>query len=149
MSDVSGRSATGSVGLLSIAVTVEDLDRAVAWWEDVFGAEVLARSRFEQINARVAMVQAPGFKLELLEIEGGYRVPEMFAEPPAHVHPIGGKAIVLETDDLVGLTSELEAKHVTIVWSGVELGDMGPTTAIRDSEGNFMTIFERGALTRG
>lgn len=135
--------AIGSVGLLSIAITVEDLDRATAWWQDVFRASLLTRGEVEPINARVAVLAGPGFNVELIEAQGHFRVPELDAEPPRHVLPIGSKAIALQTDDVATTTEELEAKGVTILWKNMEFLDQGPVTAIRDSEGNLMTIFGR------
>ena len=135
--------ALSSVALSSVAISVESLDRAVGWWGDVFGASVLTRGRIDQIDAEVAVLAGPGLKIELLESKSGFRVPALDAEPPAHLFPIGAKAIVLQADDVPAVTRELEGKGVTFVWKNMEMLDQGPVTAIRDSEGNLMTIVTR------
>lgn len=126
-------------------MTVESLDRATAWWEEMFGATTVLRTHFDAVDADVAIVKGPGVTLELLQVADQVRLPELQAEPPAHLRPIGAKTIVLETDDVSALVDELEAKGVTIVWRDLEAGELGPMSAIRDSEGNLITIFPRSA----
>ena len=127
-----------NVEFLQIAIAVEDLDRAVAWWEEVFGSTTLVRTRLDQFDAEIAILQGPGFKLELLQAGSMVTVPALKVDSPNDPRVIGSKAIVLETDDVEALLDELASKGVGIVWR-----DLGGTGAIHDSEGNLMTIFPR------
>ena len=136
--------ASQAVGLLSIAMSIEDLDRAVAWWQEMFGAELLGGTTLES-GDRLSFLKVLNFRIELIEAPGRFRLPELFADPPANRLPIGGKAIVLEADDVTALTDELAAKGVTIVWRDLEIAGVSPVSAIRDSEGNLMTILPRNA----
>ena len=127
-----------NVNFLQVAIAVEDLDRAVAWWAEIFGSTMLARTRVEEMEADLAWVQGPGLKLELIQAGDMLTVPELQVNSPADRRVIGAKAITLETDDVPALLDELESKGVTIVWR-----DLHGTGGIHDSEGNLMTIFPR------
>ena len=134
----------GSFELMSIAIGVEDLERAIAWWQDTFGGQHLGGVTLPG-GDRLGFVQVANFRVELIEAPGRFRVPELDADPPANRLPIGNKALVLGADDVTVLTDQLAAKGVTIVWRDLELGGISPTSAIRDSEGNLMTILPRAA----
>ncbi|MFG2049454.1 VOC family protein [Micromonospora sp. NPDC048935] len=138
-----------ALSLHNITITVSDIDAAVRWWHDVFGLDETARSRFDAINADVAYVEGHGFRLELLQPADGYRVPDMFLDPPEHIRPIGNKALVLRVDDLAQATNRFRDLGVTIVWDQVDLGDGSVSTAIRDADGNFVNVFQSGASPVG
>jgi len=133
----------------NITTTVSDLDASVAWWRRVFGLTLLNRTRFGAIGAEVAFLQGPGFRLELLQAADGLRLPELTADPPAHIRPIGNKALVFRVEDLAWATQVLRDLDVTIVWDRLDLGDGSISTAIRDNDGNFINIFQEGATPAG
>ncbi|MET7950978.1 VOC family protein [Micromonospora sp. NPDC005324] len=138
-----------TLSLHNITITVSDIDDAVRWWHDVFGMNETARSRFDAIDADVAYVEGHGFRLELLQPANGYRVSDMFLDPPDHVRPIGNKALVLRVDDLAQATSRFRELGVVIVWDQLDLGDGSVSTAIRDTDGNFINVFQAGASPVG
>ena len=138
-----------ALSLHNITTTVSDLDAAVRWWEQVFAMHETARSRFDAIDADVAYVEGHGFRLELLQPATGYRVPDMFLDPPEHIRPIGNKALVFRVDDLAAATSRFQELGVTLVWEQLDLGDGSVSTAIRDNDGNFINVFQSGASPVG
>ncbi|MEU8419510.1 VOC family protein [Micromonospora sp. NPDC048835] len=138
-----------TLSLHNITITVSDIDAAVRWWHDVFGLNETTRSRFDAIDADVAYVDGHGFRLELLQPANGYRVPDMFLDPPEHIRPIGNKALVLRVDDLAQATKRFRDLGVTIVWDQLDLGDGSVSTAIRDADGNFINVFQDGASPVG
>lgn len=133
----------------NITTTVSDLEASVAWWQRVFGLTLLKRTRFDAIGAEVAFLQGPGFRLELLQAADGVRLPELTADPPAHIRPIGNKALVFRVGDLARATRALRDLDVTIVWDQLDLGDGTVSTAIRDNDGNFINIFQEGGNQAG
>lgn len=140
----SSPAASYTLNILGFALAVGDLDRATSWWERVLGFETISRTRVEAVNAEAAIVRGAGFQIELLEAPGRYRIDALFAEPPAHLLPVGNKAVVIETDDVAALTEDLEAKGVTVVWKNLDLGEaIGTGTAIRDSEDNLISFVQR------
>ncbi|MEU3862164.1 VOC family protein [Streptomyces sp. NPDC028722] len=144
-----GNSDRFSFTLHNITTTVSDIYASVDWWQRVFGLELLATSRFDAINADVAFPQGPGFKLELLRTPDGFRLPELTADPPAHIGPTGTKALVFRVDDLAAATQSFRDHGVALVWSEQDLGDGGVSTAIRDNDGNFINVFQEDASSVG
>jgi catechol 2,3-dioxygenase-like lactoylglutathione lyase family enzyme len=138
-----------ALSLHNITITVSDLDAAVRWWEQVFGLHETARSRFDAIDADVAYVEGHGVRLELLQPAHPYRVADMFLDPPEHIRPIGNKALVFRVDDLAAVTGRFKDLGVTIVWDQLDLGDGSVSTAIRDTDGNFINVFQAGASPVG
>jgi catechol 2,3-dioxygenase-like lactoylglutathione lyase family enzyme len=144
-----GNSHLFSFTLHNITTTVSDIDASVEWWHRVFGLELIARSRFDAIDADAAFLRGPGFQLELLQTSDGFRVPELTADPPAHIRPIGTKALVFRVEDLTAATHAFRELGVSIVWSEQDLGDGSISTAIRDNDGNFVNVFQEGASPVG
>ena len=138
-----------TLSLHNITITVSDLDAAVRWWHQVFAMHETVRSRFDAIDADVAYVEGHGFRLELLQPANGYRVPDLFLDPPEHIRPIGNKALVFRVDDLAAATSRFRDLGVTLVWDQLDLGDGSVSTAIRDDDGNFINVFQSGASPVG
>ncbi|MGI4821648.1 MAG: VOC family protein [Janthinobacterium lividum] len=133
-----------SLSLHNLAFTVSDLEKTIQWYGDTLGFEVLNRVSFAAIGAQVAFLQKADVRLEVLQAPGGFRISEMFADAPAHLLPIGNKVLVLQVNDLHTATLELEEKGVTFAWKEVDLtGDGIFSTMIRDSDGNFINIFQR------
>ncbi|CAM5378996.1 VOC family protein [Streptomyces viridochromogenes] len=135
--------------LHNVTTSVSDLDASIAWWRRVFGLTLLAKSRFEAIGADVAFLEGPGFRLELLQPADGVRVPELMADPPDHVRAIGNKALVFRVEDLASVTQTFRELGVTTVWEQMDLGDGSISTAIRDSDGNLINVFQEGASPIG
>ena len=132
------------VRLAGIALAVEDLEKSIAWWEEVLEFELVSRSRVEAVGADAAIVRGAGIYIELLEAPGRYRIDALFADPPNHLLPVGNKALVFETGDITKLTAELEVRDVTFVWKSVDLGPaIGVGTAIRDGEGNLISFIHK------
>lgn len=138
-----------SYSLHNVTISVSDLEASITWWNRVFGLKLLAKSRFDAIGADVAFLEGPGFRLELLQPADGIRLPELTAEPPAHVRPIGNKALVFRVEDLRSVTQTFHELGVTTVWEQMDLGDGSISTAIRDNDGNLINVFQEGASPIG
>ncbi|MEU1414861.1 VOC family protein [Streptomyces sp. NPDC005731] len=138
-----------SYSLHNVTISVSDLEASITWWNRVFGLSLLAKSRFDAIGADVAFLEGSGFRLELLQPADGIRIPELTAEPPAHVRPIGNKALVFRVEDLGSVTQTFRDLGVTIVWEQMDLGDGSISTAIRDNDGNLINVFQEGASPVG
>jgi catechol 2,3-dioxygenase-like lactoylglutathione lyase family enzyme len=124
-----------------MAMSVSNLDNSIEWYHRMLGFELVEKTEFKAINARVAFIQGLGMRLELLQIDGGYKIPDLFADPPKHMLLIGNKALVLYTDDLTAVTQRLEEQQAVFAFKKQKLTDDGlRTTLIRDIDGNFISI---------
>jgi catechol 2,3-dioxygenase-like lactoylglutathione lyase family enzyme len=143
--DTNSANGLQSLSLHNLAFTVSDVEKAIQWYRDTLGFEVLRREIFTALgDAEIAFLQKSDIRLEMLRVKDGFRIKELFAEAPAHLLPIGNKSLVLQVSDLHAATLGLEAKSVTFVWKEMNLTEDGmPSTMIRDMDGNFINIFQR------
>jgi glyoxylase I family protein len=133
--------AVGKLRLNNFALAVGDLEPMVTWYVEVLGFEVAERGRFDAVGADYAMLDIPGFRLELISRSGTPKTPANRTQPPDHLNVLGWKALVLESEDLAATTAQLSAHGVDIVWAELDLSPTTRSTMIRDPEGNMINIF--------
>jgi catechol 2,3-dioxygenase-like lactoylglutathione lyase family enzyme len=134
----------GDIAFNNIALVVTDMDRSVAWYQDVLGFEVVSTTYFDPIKAKVTFMRAAGLSIELLAPEDVTTIPELYVDPPAHAGYAGYKALVFDVADLPAFTDSLHAKGVTVVWANQPLNDAGLlSTLFRDPCGNLINAFNR------
>ena len=134
-----------SMALYNIAFTVNNIDQSVKWYTEILGFKLTTKSTFSipSGSAEVAILELGDLKLELLQVPNNKKIPEMFADAPLHLIPIGNKAIVFQVTDLKLTTKELEKKEVKFVWKEQYLaGDKMLCTMIEDTDGNKINIFQ-------
>ncbi|WP_299048751.1 VOC family protein [uncultured Tateyamaria sp.] len=126
----------------NVAISVSDLDESIAFYRDILGFEVVSQTYFEPVSAKVAFIALADVRLELLEVEGSERLPELDTPPPTHLLTQGFKAIVFDVNDLSGFTQYLNANEVETLWEELVLDDAGSTsTLFRDPDGNLINVF--------
>ncbi|MEQ8857956.1 MAG: VOC family protein [Pseudomonadales bacterium] len=137
------------VGLHHVAISVPDLDRALAFYGDLLGFHVVQRADFDgdfpladraiglpKVAARMAMLRAPNAHVELWE----YRNP-----PPedrtARPCDFGYPHMALQVRGMAEEYARLEAGGMTFVGEPV---DFGTSSAIygRDPFGNVIELYE-------
>jgi glyoxylase I family protein len=142
-------SITMIVGIHHVAISVPDLDRALAFYGDLLGFEVVQRGEWdrdfpdgdraiglEQTSARMAMLEAPNAYLELWE----YRNPppeDRVSRPCDHGYP----HMALQVRGIAEEYERLRAGGMTFVGEPV---DFGRSSAIygRDPFGNVIELYE-------
>jgi glyoxylase I family protein len=137
--------AAPALRLNNVALAVANLDHMIGWYQNALGLRVEERGHFDPVNADFAMLTGDGFRLELVSRAGGEHRPADRSAPPLHLHALGWKAIVLETDDLAATTAALVAHGVEIVWAEQQLTPTLASTMVRDPEGNLINIFSKRA----
>jgi len=131
--------------LNNVALAVADLEAMVGWYQNALGLRVEERGHFDPVNADFAMLTGDGFRLELVSRVGGEHHLVDRTAPPQHLHVLGWKAIVLESNDLAASTAALMAQGVEIVWAEQQLTPTLASTMVRDPEGNLINIFGESA----
>lgn len=128
--------------LFGLAISVSDIDQSVEWYHKVLGFSLLGKADFTAINAKGAFMEGLGMRIELLQSGDGFRIEEMFAAPPAHIRPVGNKALIVYVDNLKETTLWLEEQNVDFAFKNLPLNDQGLTsTVIKDPDGNFISVF--------
>jgi len=118
---------TQLTGILQIAVTVKDIERATAFYRDVLGLPVLMKA------PNMAFFDCGGVRLYLTCGEG--------TQPE-----VGSSCIYFRTADISGLLVALKGKGVSIHQEPQTIARMPDHDLwlmwIRDSEGNLLGIME-------
>jgi len=114
-------------GILQIAITVKDIERATAFYRDVLGLRLLIKA------PNMAFFDCGGVRLYLASGEGTE-------------HQGASSCIYFRTDDISGLLGALKEKGVSIHQEPQILARMPDHDLwlmwIRDSEGNLLGVME-------
>ncbi|HEX7034176.1 MAG TPA: VOC family protein [Pseudomonadales bacterium] len=137
------------VGIHHVAVSVPDLDRALGFYRDALGFEVVQQTRWNRDNpaadraiglartaARMAMLKAPNAFVELWEYE--HPTPENRVSRPCD---FGYPHFALQVQDIEQEYRRLKELGMTFVGEPV---DFGRSSAIygRDPFGNVIELYE-------
>lgn len=124
-----------------IGITVPNLSDAVAFFEDVFGAEVLYTvgpfasdddwmAENLDVDARAVIP-----KIAMIRIENGpaievfeYIAADQRADPPRN-SDVGGHHIAFYVDDMAAAVSDLRARNLTVIGEPKEI-DEGPSAGL-------------------
>jgi predicted enzyme related to lactoylglutathione lyase len=107
-------------GALSIAVSVSDLDRAIAWYRDALGFEVEGRS--DEIGWAELTTPYPGVTLGLARADEGFRV--------------GGTTPTFGVRDLDAARARLERRGTRFDGETVVYEGMVKLASFYDPDGN-------------
>lgn len=116
-----------------ITATVENIDRAVAWYHDVLGFEIAERGERGPSKIRYAEMKIPGFGVGLVQFPGTTR-PEKSERP---THPIW-LHIVFAVPDIAAAKRTLEKRGVML--RAAEHDGQIAMLTFNDSEGNEIEI---------
>ena len=130
-------------GVNHFAISVADLEESLAWYERVFGFQVLDRSEIPGTGVRVSHMQAPGFLLEVFCAPGSNPLPEDRKIPNRDFLTQGNKHISFGVPDAHALLPEFERLGVHVAFIAEVDGTYG--VFINDNTGNLIEIFEEGA----
>ena len=108
----------------SVYYTVKDMDRAVSFYESVFGLKLKFRD-------------GPKWA----QFDGG-NVSFALSSPEESASLEGGAVAALEVDDLAPYEAKLAASGCTIVQRR-DMGSHGSVLAFRDPEGNIVQLFAK------
>lgn len=142
--------------ILHLGVVTRDIDRMVAFYTDVFGAQLvkelsLTTPRFGQgvgvpgATARTVHLRIPGAStvVELTQ----YAEHQDVGDPRAQANTPGIRHFALRTSDIAGACDELNARGYEVVGGPVEVDE--PPSArgtrflyFRDPEGNLIELIE-------
>ena len=121
-----------------VAIAVNDLDAAIAWYEAVFGAEVVHREIVESDGVDEALVKVAESYIQLL-------TPTRDDSPVAKYlakHGEGLHHIAYRVDDCAVALEALKASGVRVIDQAPRPGSRGTTVAFVHPKSSFGTLIE-------
>ena len=122
------------------AMSVPNLEAAIAWWHDVLGFEVAERFAIPSIPAEVAMLRNGPLHIELFEVAGAKPLPAERREVDADLHTHGNKHVSFAVENVHAFAAELRRRGADIVW--VREMPHGSNIFIRDNAGNLLEFVQ-------
>lgn len=123
-----------------VALCAPDRDEAVEWYSDVFGLSVATSFEVPAIGLKSAMMQGPGFWLEIHSKAGCAPVPAERRDPRVDVQTLGNKYFAFGVRDAARTSEGLEKAGVSIV--ATEIGPGVHRIFISDNSGNPLELFQ-------
>jgi len=129
-----------------VALSVADLDRTVAWYQQNLGFEVKKKADFPEHKVRIAMMAGGDFWLELIERQGAKPWKDHLPSLKDSMDIHGLKKMAFAAKDVTGLFEAFKAQGVTISnppWTDDFLGFRVKTFICKDPDGNSIQFFQK------
>ena len=128
-------------------ITVPDADAAIAWYQDVFGFEVVSDEFAPPLNCRIVFVEKDGFQLELFQYlgEDGKPLPPERRIPNEDVKTCGTKHVAYGVESMAETEAHLREKQVDIVMPPFPM-NRDLVCFIRDNSGTLIELIQQNAL---
>lgn len=98
-----------------VGISVADIDRAIAFWSEVFGFELDFRAELKGIKTTVAFLKRDGFRIELFQKDGAVPAHADRLKPNTDLLTHGTKHIAFSVADVQAAAETLHARGVRIV----------------------------------
>jgi methylmalonyl-CoA/ethylmalonyl-CoA epimerase len=94
-----------------VAVVVEDMDRALAFWRDALGIDLHELRDVPAENSQVAFLPLPGSEVELVKpTSGDSGIAKYLAKRGPGMHHL-----CLEVDDIDGMLARLKSRSIRLI----------------------------------
>lgn len=131
-------------GINHFAISVNNLDESVAWYNRVFGFEEIKRGVIPGTKVKSCHMQAPGFLFEIFCNEEAEPLSEFRKKPNTDFLVPGNKHISFGVPDAHILVEQFKEMGVNIAFIAEVDNTYG--VFINDNTGNLIEIFEEGNI---
>jgi len=122
-----------------IAITVQDMERAVTFYRDLLGFEVLGQLLLNEGTFKLVYLQAGAARIELFAFtEEGRR-----DDTPDRNEDLGFKHVAFTVDDVDAVARRLKAHDVPFTVEPVDAPGGVRLAFFRDPDGNLLEIVDR------
>lgn len=130
---------THSLNLDHVAITVQDMDRAVTFYRDVLGFEVMGELLLNDDTFKLVYLQAGAGRIELFAFtEKGRR-----SETPDRNEDPGFKHVAFAVDDVDAVAERLRAHGVSFTVDPVDAPGGVRLAFFHDPAGNLLELVSR------
>lgn len=128
-----------ALSLDHIAITVQDMDRAVGFYRDVLGLEVLGQLMLSDDTLKLVFLQAGAARLELFAFtEEGRR-----NDASDRNEDLGYKHLAFSVDDVDAVSARLQEHGVNFTVEPTDAAGGVRLAFFRDPDGNLLEIIDR------
>ncbi len=121
-----------------VAVAVTDLDAAIAWYRDMFGATVAHRERIESDGVEEALLKVADSYIQLLTpVSDDSPVARYLARHGEGIHHVGYRVA-----DVAGALARLKSEGARVIDAEPRPGSRGTTVAFVHPKAAFGTLIE-------
>ncbi|MBD1995952.1 VOC family protein [Leptolyngbya sp. FACHB-541] len=132
-----------SLQLVNVAVSVMNLDEAIAWYSDKLGF-ILNYHTAAIEGIELALMEKNGLYIDLIHYPEPINLEPERKNPPFHLQIAGLRNLVFFVDDSAAADAELKAKGVELMWESNFLPHLGTkVTAFQDMDGNLVAYWEK------
>lgn len=98
-----------------VGISVRDIEKAIAFWSEVFGFELDFKAELKGIKTTVAFLKRDGFRIELFQKEGAVPAHADRLRPNTDLLTHGTKHIAFSVEDVQAAAELLHQRGVRIV----------------------------------
>ena len=122
------------------AVTVSDMEKSVAWYQENLG--FVTKDEFRNDEMHIVLLQAGEARLELFVLKEGKVLPDYRKSLLTDLGTVGTKHLAFQVTNIEKMVDKLKEKGVEIE-SEVDTAAFGGKYAfIKDTDGNLIELFE-------
>ncbi len=133
---------SAKVKLHHVAMSVNDLEESVAWYEEMFGMKVVHTMTIEHTGSKIAFVANEDFVIEMLQVPGSAPNPKERNHPDTDNAVQGFKHYCITVENNKEFIKGLVEKGVKIVFEFQPGGEESYCAFINDPTGNVIEIFD-------
>ncbi|MBP1626963.1 MAG: hypothetical protein H6Q00_1438 [Holophagaceae bacterium] len=123
-------------------ISVADMEASIAWYERMFGYQVVSDAYVPQLPARIVFMELGDWSIELFHVDGSASLPNDRRIPNLDIRTHGTKHVAYLVDDIVSLMDDLKAKGVDVAMDIFPMaGDK--VAFIRDNTGNLIELIQK------
>ncbi|MBD2731948.1 VOC family protein [Nostoc sp. FACHB-892] len=132
-----------SLQLVNVAVSVINLDEAIAWYSDKLGFKLKYRTPAIE-GIELALMEKNKLYIDLIHYPQPINLEIERKQPPFHLQITGLRNLVFFVDDIATANTELKEKGVDLMWESNFLPHLGTkVTTFRDLDGNLVAFWEK------
>lgn len=129
------------------AVSVPDINAAIAWYGEVLGFSVTRRFQLPGSGALGAMLIRGSLRMELFQPSDGEPLPAARRDPDSDVQLHGNKHVAFRVADVDAAITWFEAKGAEIALRVA--APFGKAVFVRDNAGNLIEFLSRSSEAAG
>lgn len=129
------------ISLSHVALSVPDIEASVAWYQDMFGFEVVGRGSDPTVPANIVQLVRGDIRIELFYINDAASLPAGRHDPTEDLRTHGLKHFAFQVEDIRAVLADLQARGVEVTKELTE-SERSLFVFISDNSGNSLELIQ-------